>query len=130
MRIFVYLLISALFLIVSCGEPENPLLIDDQTYQNMFIEFAIINHQDKLVHGDRTTEELIEKVFQHYGVTPEQFRYTHDYFESDITTQLERMEHVLRRLRDERELVESAMEAHEQERRMAMDSLRQRMLNR
>ena len=124
------ILLFALFLATSCSESKDPLLIDDQTYQNMFIEFAIINHMDEKLLRDTTAEELILKVYEHYGVTQEQFQYTHNYFESDITQQLLRMEDILARLRDEREMINEAADKHEKENRESEESMRQRILNR
>jgi hypothetical protein len=129
MRFWITLLF-ALFLATSCLESKDQMLIDDQTYQNMFIEFAIINHMDEKLLRDTTAEELILKVYEHYGVTQEQFQYTHNYFESDITQQLLRMEEILARLRDEREMINEAAESHEKENRESEESMRQRILNR
>lgn len=127
---FLITLLFTLLLATSCLESKDQMLIDDQTYQNMFIEFAIINHMDEKLLRETTAEELILKVYEYYGVTQEQFQYTHNYFESDITQQLLRMEEVLARLRKERELINEAAEKHEKEKRESEESMRQRILNR
>tara|TARA_R100001143_G_C3361345_1_gene136893 strand:+ start:75019 stop:75390 length:372 start_codon:yes stop_codon:yes gene_type:complete len=123
-------MISALLLGISCTDSNQSLLIEDQTYQDMFVEFAIINHMDEKLLRDTTKEELVERVYDHYGVTEEQFRYTHDTFESNISEQLLRMEKILIRLREERELINEAAQKYEIEQKAAADSLHQRILNR
>ncbi len=130
MRLFWFFMISTLLLAVSCTDSEKALLIEDQIYQDMFVEFAIINHMDEILLKDTTKEELVNNVYDHYGVTEEQFRYTHDYFESDISEQLLRMEKILIRLREERELINEAAQKYEIEQKAAADSLHQRILNR
>lgn len=125
MREFWFFMIFSLLLAISCTDSNESLLIDDQTYQNMFVEFAIINHMDEILLKDRTKEELINDVYDHYGVTEEQFRYTHDYFESNISEQLLRMEKILIRLREERELINEAAQKYEIEQKAAADSLHQ-----
>ena len=130
MRLFWVFIITVLLLTVSCTDSEQDLLIDDQTYQNMFVEFVIINHMDDKLLRDTTKEELVNSVYGHYGVTEEQFRYTHDLFESNISEQLLRMEKIVVRLRKERELINDAVQQHEIENRESADSLRQRILNR
>lgn len=130
MRLFWFFLISVLLMAYSCTDPEKDLLIDDQVYQNMFVEFAIINHLDDILLRDTTTEDLVNRVYEHYGVTEEQFRVTHDYFESNISEQMLRMEKILVRLREEREIVVEAVENYERENRESADSLHQRILNR
>jgi len=129
-RLFWFFMISTLLLAVSCTDSEKALLIEDQIYQDMFVEFAIINHMDEILLKDTTKEELVNNVYDHYGVTEEQFRYTHDYFESDISEQLLRMEKILIRLREERELINEAAQKYEIEQKAAADSLHQRILNR
>jgi hypothetical protein len=106
------------------------LLIKDETYQKIFIEFAIINHMDKKLLRNRPKEELVDSIYEHYGVTQEQFRYTHDYFESDIPEQLLRMEKILIRLRTESNKVDSIAKQHQQELKVSADSLHQRIRNR
>lgn len=130
MRLFWFFMISALLLAFSCTDSEETLLIEDQVYQNMFVEFAIINHLDERLLKEITTEELVNNVYDHYGVTEEQFRYTHDYFESNISEQLVRMDKILDRLRKEREMINEAVENYEKERSESADSLHQRILNR
>src|SRR5665811_2128699 len=116
-----------LLLAISCTDSEESLLIEDQTYQNMFVEFAIINHMDEILLKDTTKEKLVNNVYDHYGVTEEQFRYTHDYFEANISEQLLRMEKILIRLREERELINEAAQKYEIEKKEAADSLHQRI---
>lgn len=127
---FWLLILLVLFLASSCSDTKNSQLIDDQTYQNMFIEFTIITHMDEKLLRDTTAEELILRVYEHYGVTQEQFNYTHDYFESDISQQFLRMEKILQQLRDEREMINEVTEKHEKETRETQESIRQRILNR
>lgn len=130
MRLFWFFMISVLLLASSCSDSEETLLIEDQVYQDMFIEFAIINHMDDILLKDKTTEDLVNDVYDHYGVTKEQFRYTHDHFESNIPEQLLRMEKILVRLRDERELINEAAQKYEIEKKEAADSLDQQIRNR
>lgn len=123
-------LICALLPAISCTDSEESLLIEDQIYQDMFVEFAIINHMDEILLRDTTAEDLVNRVYDHYGVTEEQFRYTHDHFESDISEQLARMEKILVRLREEREMINETVQRYEIEKNESADSLRQRILNR
>lgn len=130
MRRICFFIILALFILISCTDSNESLLIEDQVYQDMFVEFAIINHMDEKLLNDITTEELVNRVYEHYGVTQEQFGYTHDHFESNISEQLIRMEKILVRLREEREAINEAAHNYDKLQKEAADSLRQRILNR
>jgi len=129
-RFFLIFLIPVLFLASSCSDNDKTLLIEDETYQKMFIEFAIINHMDKKLLRNRPKEELVDSIYEHYGVTQEQFRYTHDYFESDIPEQLLRMEKILIRLRTESNRIDSIAKKNQQELQIDPDNLPQRIRNR
>lgn len=129
MKVVWFFMLSVFMLTVSCTDSKKSLLIEDQVYQDMFLEFAILNHMDRKLLENRTIEELVNSVYDHYNVTEEQFSYTHDYFESNLSEQLLRMEKILVRLREERETISEAAEIHERENRASADSLRQRLLN-
>lgn len=130
MRLHWFIILSALLFTISCTDSHKTLLIDDQVYQDMFLEFAIINHMDERLLKDTTTEELVNRVYEHYGVTEEQFRYTHDYFESNISEQLLRMEKILVRLRKESLALDSTVQNYRELEKASADSLHQRILNR
>lgn len=103
----ILILLSALIQFSSCTEDKSELLINEETYKDVFLELIIANHLDTILLANTTHEELIDQIYDHYDVTPEQFRYTHDYFEQDIQKQANRMDQILIMLRMERERVDS-----------------------
>lgn len=106
------------------------LLIDEETYKQLFIEITMLNHIDEKSLHLKEKEELTDMVFEHYQVTREMFRFSHNYYEADIEAQLKRMDEVSLLLRNERDKVIELEKIHESENRESLDSLRQRILNR
>ncbi|MCG2590530.1 DUF4296 domain-containing protein [Rhodohalobacter sulfatireducens] len=94
-----------LIVLPGCSSESNPPdeLIDEQTYEQIFMEFAIINQLDKRILEDRSQEELRQLVYEHYDVTEEEFRISHEYYEQNVEEQLERVRDMSDILREERD---------------------------
>lgn len=99
--------IILLFATLGCSSESSPPdeLIDEQTYQQMFMEFAIINQLDQQLVQKKSREELRQIVYEHYDVTEEEFRISHEYYEQQIDNQLERVKEMSKILRAERDSV-------------------------
>lgn len=111
-----FFIILAAFTLISGCEPETSNedeIIDEQTYEHMFIEFAIINQLDQRLLKNSSREELRNKVYQHYGVTQEEFRISHEYYEQNIDEQLERVKEINKILRAERDSVQAIQRRYE-----------------
>lgn len=126
-----YFILPFLLLIFSsCNQDNSDNLLSEATYKDIFLELAIVNHIDTLLLANITREELIDQIFDHYEITPEEFRKTHDEFEKDIDQQLKRMEQILVMLREERERIDAIEQEYHRQQREPADSLRQRLLSR
>lgn len=118
--------------IFGCNSESTPPdeLIDEETYQQMFMEFAIINQLDQQLLQKRTQEELRQMVYEHYGVTEEEFRISHEYYELQIDEQLERAREMSKILRAERDsLIAIEREYEKLTTPEQVDSLRQALRN-
>lgn len=131
MKKFLLILLTG-FLMTGCG-PESPAsdeLIDEETYERMFIEFAIINQLDQQLLHNTTREELQDKVYEHYGVTEEEFSVSHEYYEQNIEAQLERVKEINKMLRSERDSIQTIQRKYESiTTPQQLDSLRQSLLD-
>lgn len=128
-RITFMITLIALFLLQAC-DSDPDLLVSEEVYKSLFIEITMVNHIDeRSLHGTNR-EELRERVFRHYDVTEEMFRYSHNYYESDIEAQLKRLDEISLILRSERDKIIELERLFESENRESLDSLRQRILNR
>ncbi|TVQ00819.1 MAG: DUF4296 domain-containing protein [Balneolaceae bacterium] len=130
MKYLPVLFILILFMAAACDEPVPPDLLPEETYKRMFVEFTIINQYDELLLQGRSREELRDKVYEHYGVTPEEFRNSHRYYESNIERQLKRIDEINLMMRAERDTLIEAEKRYHFNRRTPADTLRQRILNR
>lgn len=90
-----------------CSSESSPPdeLIDEETYEQMFMEFAIINQLDQRLLQNTTQDELRDMVYDHYQVTEEEFRISHEYYEQQVDQQLERVKEMYKTLRIERDSV-------------------------
>ena len=97
--------LTLLIVLLGCSSESNPPdeLIDEQTYEQIFMEFAIINQLDKRILEDRSQEELRQLVYEHYDVTEEEFKISHEYYEQNVEEQLERVRDMSDILREERD---------------------------
>lgn len=104
-----------LIITFGCSSESSPPdeLIDEQTYQQMFMEFAIINQLDQRLLQNRSRDELRELVYEHYNVTEEEFRISHEYYEQQVDQQLERVKEMSKILRTERDSVLAVEEEYE-----------------
>lgn len=121
-------MVAILILFAGCdtqsSKPDE--LIDEETYERMFIEFTLINQLDERLKKNRPEEELRQMVYDHYGVTREQFQLSHQYYEQNIDDQLERVKKITQILKTERDtLVVIEREFKAAIRDNKLDSLRQ-----
>lgn len=128
------LLIAVVFLMITfgCSSESSPPdeLIDEQTYEQMFMEFAIINQLDQRLLQKTSQEQLRQLVYEHYNVTEEEFRISHEYYERQIDDQLERVKEMSRTLRSERDSLLTIERKYEKlSTPEQVDSLRQALLN-
>lgn len=130
MRRFIITLAFVIIIFHSCTDDKNKYLLDEETYKNVFIELVIVNHLDSKLLANNDQEEIIDQIYDHYGVTAEQFRYTHDHFEKNIQEQTRRAEEMLVTLREERERIDEIEQQYMKEHSETADSLRQRLLSR
>lgn len=128
----ILLIVFAFAAIYGCGsessEPEE--LITEETYERMFIEFAIINQMDEQLLQNTSQEELRQMVYQQYDVTEEEFRISHEYYEQNVDEQLDRVKEITRLMRSERDSIQTIQRQYEAvETPEQLDSLRQRLLD-
>lgn len=116
-----------LLVLTACTDsvPEN--LVDEDIYENIFIELAIIDQLDERLLQGRTKQELRQEVYAHYGVTLPDFTISHEYYELDIDNQIERLNRINSRLREERNNIDRAETEYKSENIRRADSLRQQL---
>lgn len=126
MKKFLFILFAGIVLLGCEPESSAPAeLIDEYTYERMFIEFAIINQLDQHLLSNTSRDELRDKVYESYGVTEEEFRISHEYYEQNLDAQLERVQDINKMLRAERDTVQGIQRKFEAIPPEKLDSLRQ-----
>lgn len=110
-------------------DPSTPdELIDEETYEQMFMEFAIINQLDQNLLQYTTRDELRNKVYEYYGVTEQEFRVSHEYYESQVEQQIDRVLEMTNILREERDTLNVIERKYREALRDGrVDSLRQEL---
>lgn len=91
----------------------------------MFTEFVILNQINSHLITDQERDSLRNEVYVHYDVPEEQFRRSHEYYQSQPELQTVRIDSIsshLRSLRDEIDEARREQERHAQEQ---ADSLNQ-----
>jgi len=116
-----------LFTFSGCEENEPNFLIEEDTYILMFAELAIIDQYDPNLLKNRTKEDIRNLVYQKHGVSKQDFRQSHKYYEEDIDAQLDRLEKINLILRDERDAIDQLERELIIENKLTADSLRQRL---
>ncbi len=118
---------------IGCSSESSPPdeLIDEQIYQQMFMEFAIINQLDQQLLQQTSRDELRDLVYEHYKVSEEEFRISHEYYEQQVDQQLERVKEMSKTLRIERDSLLAIEEEYEKlTTPEQVDSLRQALRGR
>jgi hypothetical protein len=127
-RLFV-LIVSPLFLLIPACD-QDPEVLEEEVYEQLLIEFTILNQMDESYLGGRSIDDLREKVYSNYNITQEKFHKSHEYYQQNIPEQLERIEKIGLRLRQERDSVQTAERQFRTQQSQHPDSLRKRLLNR
>ncbi|PWN06421.1 DUF4296 domain-containing protein [Rhodohalobacter mucosus] len=104
--IIIFLLLLVAAAIQGCS--TEPDVLEEEVYGDVLIELTIVNHMDESQLGDRTPAELRDSIFQKYGVTREEFRSAHDYYQRNMQNQMLRIEEYSDRLRAERDSIQEA----------------------
>ena len=130
MRPIAIILMGICFGLTGCSDPAPKELIPEETYKRMFIEFTIINQYDEHVLQEQTPEDIRRQVYDRYGVTAEEFRISHEYYEQDTEMQLQRIDEISKMMRAERDTLLEAERQFNHQQRTPPDTLRQRILNR
>lgn len=114
--------------LMGCDPSTPDELIDEETYEQMFMEFAIINQLDQNLLQYTTRDELRNKVYEYYGVTEQEFRVSHEYYESQVDQQIDRVLEMTNKLREERDTLNVIERKYREALRDGrVDSLRQEL---
>lgn len=124
-----FIIILVFFFAVSCDFDDSDKIMDEKTYEDVFIELAFLDQYDEKLLNDITRDELRDTIFDHYGVTKEQFRISHEHYQSQVEKQLERIDRIGQRIRDERDKVNEADRKYKESLREKSDSLKRDSLN-
>lgn len=128
-RIFLLLLSASLFLMLPACD-NTPDILEQELYEMLLLEFSLLNQMDEAFLQEKPREELQVKIYEHYGVSEEEFRRAHEYYQRDIETQIERIEELNLILRQERDSVQQVEREHRMRKNVDPDSLRKLLLER
>lgn len=106
------------------GCEEEPDVIEEDLYQTLVAELAVLNQMDENLLGSMTREEKREQILNHYGVTEEYFTKSHKFYQSDIDAQMKRMQKIQDALRAERDSVHEAERRYKDQNSESPDTLR------
>lgn len=92
------------------GSPP-PDLIDEDTYIDLLVEMQLVkSYQERIIPDSSSTDGLIPKIMEHYGVTEDQFRRSHLYYQDQISEQQKRISEAIDRLHSDKYTRESSPE--------------------
>lgn len=119
-----------LILLAACTDSKPDKLLSEDLYEKIFIELAIIDQIEEALLGNHTRSDLRRMVYEHYGVTAEEFNRSHNYYEQNIEEQIKRIESIHERLRDERSAIDETEREIRDRNRRTPESLREQILGR
>lgn len=105
MKRYFFLTLIAVFTFAACSTSSPDHLLDEETYIKLFIELAVLDQYDPLLLEQKQKEQLQEQILESYGVTFEEFRDSHDYYEKSLQDQIRRTERATQLLRAERDSI-------------------------
>lgn len=109
------LLLLAGALIVSCSEHKPKDLIKEDTYINLLVEMQLVNsYQDVAPPDSVKADSLMNSIFKEYGVTKDQFKRSHKYYQAQVKKQKKRIDEAVERLKMDQ--VKNGKEAEEENR--------------
>lgn len=97
-----FLILLLAFTAVSCSKQANPPshLINEDTYIDLLIELHLLrNYQAHSTVDSSTVDSLMKQIFKKYGVTRQQFKKSHDYYQRQLEKQSNRINQAIDRLR-------------------------------
>lgn len=99
-HVVISLLLFGCFL-TGCEEnPRPPNLIEEDTYIDLLVELQLVKSYRESVPADSgVVDSLLKEVYKKYGISGEQFRISHIYYQEQYAEQKERVEQAIERLR-------------------------------
>jgi len=108
--------VMASMLLFSLGCSNRPAdLIDEETYIDLLVEFELIESLYQVREDSDESLRFKRKVFREYGITEEQFRRSHQWYEQDVPGQLSRYRTALDRLNEEYGKISAEQRRRQQE---------------
>ncbi len=99
-----------------CAREIRPEL-DEERYEKILIELELIHALHMQVMDDSLTQTLLDKVWDKYDISKDDFLTNHALYEQDLQSQVRRMQRISEYLNEEQLQMESRLyELREQER--------------
>lgn len=130
MKIYLKIALVPILLLTFNTCEEKPELVDEELYKTLMVELAILNQMDDEILGNRDKTELWEEIFLSYGVDEQNFRRSHEIYQSNIDAQMKRVIDIQDRLRTERDSIQAAERRYKDENKPDSDEIREQIRNR
>lgn len=97
----------------SCTDDRPENLIPEDKYIDLFTELTVLNQlRDEQIEGI-SREYLRDQIFEQHGLSQETFRTSHNYYQRNAEEQIVRLEKVIKKLEDERQLIQAHIDSLE-----------------
>ncbi len=118
------LFIVFVVLLAGCDSTTPDDLIEEEEYIQILTEMHLIAALKDIHDDEKMYQEGQEKIMDRYGITPEQFYQSHEYYLEDVEAQQERLSKARQQLTDlDYDLIDYEVEFEES----TVDTLNQRM---
>lgn len=116
--LFFLVAFSLMLMSVSCSDRDTPKdLIDEDRYIKIFSQLVMVNQimDDQL--GEISRDYLVDQVFEQHNVTDDQFYRSHQYYQRQPGRQLERINRMEEKFKNERDQFQERLNQERQAKR-------------
>lgn len=123
MKTIKYLLPLLLMIFVACEDELPEGVLAEDTYTAMFAELLVVDQIPDNQLGSVNKQHLIDEIYEEYNATEEEFRISHDYYQRQPESQLQRIDKIQELVTTERDTLQVLLREFEDEKRAKADSL-------
>lgn len=100
-----FLFLMGVILMTGCMEEDSPPpdLIQEDTYIDLLVEMQLVkSYQERVFPDSNITDSLLPKIMDEYGITVDQFKRSHHYYQDQVSQQQERINEAIDRLHSDK----------------------------
>lgn len=104
-----------LIIFAACEEEKPDGVMAEDTYIAVFAELLVVDQIDDNQLGPVNRQHLVDEIYEKYNVTEEEFRESHNYYQQQPESQVERVDRIEEFISSDRDSIQSSLREYQDE---------------